>query len=52
MSIRPAGLALALAALPLCACSSLSRATATPAHLIAHQLCSTAFVSGVDTERY
>ena len=52
MSNRPAGLVLALAALPLAACGSLPRAAATPAHLIAHQLCSAAFISGVDTERY
>jgi hypothetical protein len=55
MSLRIAGLALAVSALPIAACSGpldLRRAAATSTHLIAHQLCSAAFVSGVDPERY
>lgn len=53
MSTRLTALALCAAALPLTACANpLSRAAATPTHLVSHQLCSAAFVSGVEPERY
>lgn len=55
MTFRAATLAFALAAVPLSACSGaldLPRAAATSVHMVSHQLCSAAFVSGVDPERY
>lgn len=41
-----------LAAAPLAGCAGLDRAAHVPVHLISHELCSTAFISKVDAERF
>lgn len=39
-------------ALPLAACGTLHRAAAVPTNLVAHQLCSAAFITRMDPERF
>jgi hypothetical protein len=54
MTLSLRSLAAAAAVLPLAACGALSplRAARVPTALAAHQLCSAAFVSGVEPERF
>lgn len=49
---RPLAPLAILAAAPLAGCAGLDRAAHVPVHLISHELCSTAFVSGIDPERF
>jgi hypothetical protein len=44
--------ALAVAAAPLAGCGALQRTVATPTNLVSHQLCSAAFITRMDPERF
>jgi len=49
---RPLAPLAILAAAPLAGCAGLSRAAHVPVHLISHEVCSTAFISRIDPERF